>query len=320
MKRMLKVVAVAMMLMLPGTIMAQKKVVKEVKKIVKSDNFDVNTYHKAQGMIRAAMTNDETKGDPETWLVAAKVELGLYGILQVRKMMNDDNSGVKESGQALLDAYDYMTQALKLDTIRMVDKAGNPLIDSKTGKQAIKTKYSEEIKGMLKAHATDYGVAASELILAEDYTMAYRLFDIGCDQYSSARDFDVLAEMRYFQMYAAMMMKSPDGLSVLNVWEKMLDNGEYDLAIAVCDRLITTTPNSADLYLLKGNTILNKVQNIVMDNPNSTTAELVPQLRPLLEKALSVFEAGAAIEPENTWIQQNIKNVNSMLEQTGSNK
>lgn len=312
MKQMLKVVAVAMMLMLPGTMLAQKNVVKEVKKIVKEDKSDVNTYHKAQSMIRAAMTNDETKGDPETWLVAAKVELGLYRNLQVRKMIYGDNSGVKESGQALLDAYDYMSQALKLDTIK--------LVDSKTGKQKIKTKHSEEIKGMLKTHATDCGEAASELILADEYTMAYRLFDIACDQYSSATDFDVLAEMRYYQMYVAILMNNPDGMSALNVWEKMLDNGEYDLALAVCDRLISTSPNSAYLYLLKGNTILNKVQNIVMDNPNSTTTELAPQLRPLLENALSVFKKGAELDPENTWIQQNIKNVNYMLEQAGNNK
>lgn len=306
------VVAIALVAWLPAH--AQKSVVKDVKKIIKKESADVDKYRRAQKQIVPALSHNETKDNAETWFVAGKVMYGLTNSLATHELLFGDDSEAIEKCHALIDGYAYMQHALQLDSIH-----GKP-------------KYSKDIWAMINWYIDDYKNFAMQLMTANDFEGAYKLFDIFCDLSPEIKSAADIAEARFYQMTAAQRMKQSDS-SFTDVLKKLLNAKQYDIAYAFIDQasdylgdeakvydmkaLVAEYQNDIDAAILFGlkaveinsadsQRLFNlgrlnclKAEKIIQDNPNSGVANLKSQLQPLYEVALRYFNKATDIDPEN---------------------
>lgn len=187
---------------------AQNSNVDEAKKVISGLSLTVDSYNKAFNKLKPALTNDETRNKAETWALANRIKIEQYD-----KYMDNRRVGkkidVKAMGHTLLDAYDYSLIALKLDTIHVLDKKGQPVIDKKTKRPKVRTKYSKEVVNRLVDHHDSYRMAGSELYNIKDWEGAYQAWDDYCllaartDDPRWVKPDSVLAEVRYYQGIAA---------------------------------------------------------------------------------------------------------------------
>ena len=187
---------------------AQNSNVDEAKKVISGLSLTVDSYNKAFNKLKPALTNDETRNKAETWALANRIKIEQYD-----KYMDNRRVGkkidVKAMGHTLLDAYDYSLIALKLDTIHVLDNKGQPVIDKKTKRPKVRTKYSKEVVNRLVDHHDSYRMAGSELYNIKDWEGAYQAWDDYCllaartDDPRWVKPDTVLAEVRYYQGIAA---------------------------------------------------------------------------------------------------------------------
>ena len=180
----------------------------EAKKVISGLSLTVDSYNKAFNKLKPALTNDETRNKAETWALANRIKIEQYD-----KYMDNRRVGkkidVKAMGHTLLDAYDYSLIALKLDTIHVLDNKGQPVIDKKTKRPKVRTKYSKEVVNRLVDHHDSYRMAGSELYNIKDWEGAYQAWDDYCllaartDDPRWVKPDSVLAEVRYYQGIAA---------------------------------------------------------------------------------------------------------------------
>ena len=186
----------------------QHLLVDQAKKMLSGLTMTVDSYDKAFNKLKPALTNDETRNRAETWALANRIKIEQYD-----KYMDNRRVGkkmdIKAMGHTLIDAYDYSLIALKLDTIHVLDKKGNPVIDKKTRKPQVKTKYSKDVVNRLVEHHDDYRLAGSELYNVKDWDGAYQAWDYYCQMASRTDDKrwikpdSLVAEVRYYQGIAA---------------------------------------------------------------------------------------------------------------------
>ena len=191
-----------------STANAQNSNVDEAKKVISGLSLTVDSYNKAFNKLKPALTNDETRNKAETWALANRIKIEQYD-----KYMDNRRVGkkidVKAMGHTLLDAYDYSLIALKLDTIHVLDNKGQPVIDKKTKRPKVRTKYSKEVVNRLVDHHDSYRMAGSELYNIKDWEGAYQAWDDYCllaartDDPRWVKPDSVLAEVRYYQGIAA---------------------------------------------------------------------------------------------------------------------
>lgn len=143
------------------TASAQMDLVKEVERTVKSGNYD---YPTLKTNIEAITTNEESKGNVKTWIVAGDAAFNYYDRLFLNLQMGQDVDK-KAMGSAILDGYDYLVSALPLDTV--VDEKGK--VKAKESKKIVKTIADNY------AHFNNAGVFLWEV---EDYAGAYKAWDI----------------------------------------------------------------------------------------------------------------------------------------------
>ncbi len=159
---------------------AQQRVVNEVKKEISGLSLTVDNYKNSLKKITKTLENDETKEKAEPWWIAGKIQYAIYD-----KMMNNKAAGEKinqvEAGLALIDGYDKFLTALDKDSTKVTDKKGNPVIDKRTKKCKVKTKYSQDIVNRVVDHMIDYSAVAGDFYLANDWEHAYRAWDIYCE-------------------------------------------------------------------------------------------------------------------------------------------
>ena len=189
-------------------VVAQHLLVDQAKKDLSGLTMTVDSYNKAFNKLKPALTNDETRNRAETWAIANRIKIELYD-----KYMDNRRVGkkidIRAMGHALIDAYDYSLIALKLDTIHILDKKGKPVIDKKTKRPRVKTKFSKDIVNRLVEHHDDYRIAGSELYNVKDWDGAYQVWDYYCQMASRTDDprwikpDSIVAEARYYQGIAA---------------------------------------------------------------------------------------------------------------------
>ena len=140
---------------------AQKSLVKEVEREVKSNPA---SYFDAVNKIRPAFNNEETAKDAYTYFVPGKAAFGYYDDQSVRAQMGQD---VKKEliGRSMLEGYDFFQKALPLDTV--VDAKGK-----------VKTKYSKDIVKIVANHYNDFNNAALFLWEKEDYGNAVKCWEL----------------------------------------------------------------------------------------------------------------------------------------------
>lgn len=187
---------------------SQQLALDQAKKAISGLTMTVDSYNKAFSKLKPALTHEATSGRAETWALANRIKIEQYD-----KYMDNRRVGkkvdAKAMGHTLIDAYDYALTALQLDTVRILDKKGQPVIDKKTKRPKVKTKYSKEVVNRLIAHQDNYRIIGSELYNLKDWEGAYTAWDDYCKM--SARTDDprwpkpdsLVAEVRYYQGIAA---------------------------------------------------------------------------------------------------------------------
>ena len=130
---------------------SQHLLVDQAKKAITGLTMTVDSYDKAFNKLKPALSNDETRNQAETWALASRIKVEQYD-----KYMDNRRVGkkidAKAMGHSLLDAYEYSLTALKLDTIHILDKKGNYVIDKKTHRPRVRTKYSKDVLNRLVEH------------------------------------------------------------------------------------------------------------------------------------------------------------------------
>ena len=220
---------------------AQRSNVAEAKKAISGLTMTVDSYNKAFNRLQPALTNDETRNRAETWALANRIKVELYD-----KYMDNLRVGkkidVKAMGHALLDAYDYSLIALKLDTIFILDNKGQRILDKKTKRPQVRTKYSKDITNRMIDHHDDYRMVGSELYNVKDWKGAYQAWEDYClmaardDDPRWSKDDSLVAEVRYYQGIAA--WQKADTLDAVRLFEVARNTGynhkeAYDYAL-VC--------------------------------------------------------------------------------------
>ena len=196
---------------------AQQRVINEVKKEISGLTLTIDNYNNSLKKINKALENNETKDKAEAWWIAGKIHFSIYD-----KMMNNRAAGEKvkstDAGMALIYGYDKFQIALSKDTIKVLDKKGRPVIDKKTGKCKVKTKYSQDIMNKITDHLVDYSAVAGDFYLAGDWGNAYRAWDIYCETAKSdwakkkkiEENDSIIGYNRFFQGLAAYQDKKYD--------------------------------------------------------------------------------------------------------------
>lgn len=140
---------------------AQKNLLKEVENTVKGGNFN---YTEVKEKIASITTNPETKDNVKAWMAAGNAAFAHYDGLFLQLQMGQEVDK-KEMGNAIVDGYNYMIQALPLDTV--VDAKGK--VKAKESKKILKT-IAENY-----AHFNNAGIFLWE---AQDYKGAYEAWGI----------------------------------------------------------------------------------------------------------------------------------------------
>lgn len=258
---------------------AQKSLVKEVEG--KAKGFDAD-YAAARTTLAPALTNDESKGEAQTWYVAGTVEFGEYDSLLGKRSVGQ---AVDEAamGEALVKGYDYFMTAFPLDTIPELEKDGTPKLN-KDGSAKVKTKYSKDMAKKLAAHYNDYAVGGQYLWAAQKYPEAYQAWAIytslpsnpslGKDAPVAAND-TIVGEIAYFKGLAAWQAQNlDDALVAFKEAQKLGYNQTslYDYAIGVAAQkqdnptIIQWAEHANKLF---GDTIATYLTIIVSDKINN---------------------------------------------------
>lgn len=196
------------MLLMTLDVAGQQLAVDQAKKAITGLTMTVDSYNKAFVKLQPALTNDETRNRAETWALANRIKVEQYD-----KYMDNRRVGkkidIKAMGHTLIDAYEYSINALKLDTIHILDKKGNPVIDKKTQRPKVRTKFSKDVVNRLVAHHDNYRIVGSELYNVKDWEGAYKAWEYYCLMASRTDDprwpvpDSLVAEVRYYQGIAA---------------------------------------------------------------------------------------------------------------------
>ncbi|MEZ3577406.1 MAG: tetratricopeptide repeat protein [Muribaculaceae bacterium] len=145
---------------------AQMSVVKDAQRAAKEGQ----PFSEVVGIITPALTNPETAGSSDTWMVPGKAAYDQYDKLVANKQLHMFKNAQDTINQDMLlvPAYEYYMKALAVDTI--IDKKGKP-----------KTKNSKKILDTFVGHLNDYYMAGAELYNFQKYDDAFKAFGIFID-------------------------------------------------------------------------------------------------------------------------------------------
>ena len=142
------------------TASAQKSLVKEVERNLKSDPTSYPAQMKA---LAPAFTNPETASDPQPYFIAGKAAYDYYNRQSVFAQMGKDVDK-KQLGLAVLEGIEYFKKALPLDSVP--DEKGK-----------IKPKHSKDIMKTVAGSYNDFNNAAIYLWEAQDYPDAVKAWN-----------------------------------------------------------------------------------------------------------------------------------------------
>ncbi|MGM9802600.1 MAG: tetratricopeptide repeat protein [Muribaculaceae bacterium] len=277
---------------------AQNKLVDEVKSEIGSMSANSGTFNGARSKIKAALTNEESKGNAATWYIAGKASYGYYdkctGEKAIGKQVDD-----KEMGKALLEGYDYFMKALELDKVPELEKDGTPKVDKKTGEAKYKTKYSKDILSIIAGHVNDFYAAGNGLYDAKDYSNAAKCWGVFCDfqdaeylgKFKPALADTTVAQMRFYEGVAA--WQAEELQHALEAFEKSrkkgyTDKDVFDYALSVAAGIPnsdeTVVAIAKEAYPLYGNKDNMYVRIIVNDLLNK---EKYDDANQLLDKTIA---------------------------------
>ncbi|MBP5560398.1 MAG: tetratricopeptide repeat protein [Muribaculaceae bacterium] len=216
---------------------AQQRLVEQVKKDIASLKVGADDYRRAARKLEPALNHDDTKDKADTWLLAGKIRFSLYDAMMKTRAAGKEIDK-KEAATALLEGHEMMAKALSLDTVPILDKNGNPVIDKRTQRPKVKTRVSGRIVKEELTHLVDFGAAGGDLFMDKQWRKAYDAWGVYCELSQSpaamkqkvAAPDSVVGYYRFFQ-----------GLAAYHA-------GEYDNAVARFSDALAKGYESKQLY------------------------------------------------------------------------
>ena len=161
-----------------NALLAQKRVVDQVKQDLNNMSLNIDNYKNAISNIAPALQDEETKKDAEAWYIAGIANFRLYDKCMQLKSIGQSDIDENLMYSSLLAGYDNMQQALTFDSVIVKDKKGNIKYD-KNNKPKVKTKFSKKIVNILYEHFNDFRLAGGVLYVKQkNYASAYKAWDI----------------------------------------------------------------------------------------------------------------------------------------------
>ena len=210
-----------------------------------------------------------------------------------------------------------------------IANAGNVYLEASDWANAAKA-YGNFADIARSAFAIANGVAPADSVLSQvRFFQGYSQYQI--QDFANAYDsFTKARKMGYTENNIVDFQTS----SLANMVQKMLDNDEFDKAKNFIENALAGDPNNATLHDIMGFTMELKdgidaalpfyrhaaevdpnypnahfdvgrclylqAQKIIDDNPNATTQQLVPKLKPIYDEAIPYLKKAIELDPENT--------------------
>ena len=229
MNNMRKTLLMAALVLISAGCMAQKANVNKAKSLILSETPD---YDQARQLIGAALANDETKNQANTWYVAGLI--GYQQNVQANRMaLLNQPLDQDQVGQAIMESYDYWVKADEIAMTPTLDKKGRDVVDTKTRNNIVK----KMLEYYQNQEFIKYGVHLNE---QRDFKGAYNVFmrhlkmrDLPMmqeDKLQSQMPKDTIYEQYeyYAALFAIQAKMHNEAIAVL----EDLKNGEFE-AIAV---------------------------------------------------------------------------------------
>lgn len=269
---------------------AQTSLVKDLSNQMKLKSPD---YKQIAEQIKPALTNPETAGDVEAWVLAGKANINLFDNLWKLQAIGQDVDAVL-MGNSLMDGINDYIKALPLDTI--VDAKGKT-----------KTKYSKEIIKQINENYSQLNNVAASLYNDRDYIGAYRAWDmvltipknpvLGKNAPAAMAD-TLQSEVAFNMGIAAWQADSIQ--DALNSFKKAIKLGytkknAYDYAIATAAQLqLNDEVNAlaAEAYPLYGNEDPKFLQILINEKINN---EQYDDARKMLDEAIAATPNNAQL-------------------------
>ncbi len=224
-----KTLLMAALVLISAGCMAQKANVNKAKSLILSETPD---YDQARQLIGAALANDETKNQANTWYVAGLI--GYQQNVQANRMaLLNQPLDQDQVGQAIMESYDYWVKADEIAMTPTLDKKGREVVDTKTRNNIVK----KMLEYYQNQEFIKYGVHLNE---QRDFKGAYNVFmrhlkmrDLPMmqeDKLQSQMPKDTIYEQYeyYAALFAIQAKMHNEAIAVL----EDLKNGEFE-AIAV---------------------------------------------------------------------------------------
>ena len=293
-----KTLSIFILGMLAFAACAQQRVVSEVKKSIEGLTLSVDNIKGAMNRLKPALTNDETKHLAETWYVAGRVQYRLYDKYVSNRTIGQ-RVDIKAMGHALIDGYEYFDKALKLDTT-IEEKNGRPVIDRKTMRPKVKTKFSQDIVRRINERLNDYNKVGGELYNVKDWDGAYQAWEIFCQlaQRSVTIPDTILGQTRYFQ--AITRWQQNDNRNAADFFARARELGynkkeAFDYALVCLSALnddAGIVRTAAEAYESFGTADLQYIRILINNYINK---EEYAQANDLIDKAIAVNDGDAEL-------------------------
>lgn len=224
-----KALLMAALVLISAGCMAQKGNVNKAKSLILSEDPD---YDQARQLIGAALVNEETKDQANTWFVAGLI--GYQQDVQANRMALIGQAIDQDKiGQGIMESYDYWIKADQIAMTPTLDKKGREVVDTKT--------HNNIAKKMLEYYQNQefvkYGVHLNE---QRDFKGAYNVFmrHLTMRDLPMMQDEKLLAQMpkdtiyQQYEYYAALFAIQaklhPEAIAVL----EDMKSGDFE-AIAI---------------------------------------------------------------------------------------
>ena len=165
MNNMRKTLLMAALVLISAGCMAQKANVNKAKSLILSETPD---YDEERQLLGAALANDETKNQANTWYVAGLI--GYQQNVQANRMaLLNQPLDQDQVGQAIMESYDYWVKADEIAMTPTLDKKGREVVDTKTRNNIVK----KMLEYYQNQEFIKYGVHLNE---QRDFKGAYNVF------------------------------------------------------------------------------------------------------------------------------------------------
>lgn len=224
-----KALLMAALVLIGAGCMAQKSNVNKAKSLILSEDPD---YDQARQLIGAALANEETKDQANTWFVAGLI--GYQQDVQANRMALIGQAIDQDKiGQGIMESYDYWIKADQIAMTPTLDKKGREVVDTKTHNNIAKKMFEY----YQNQEFVKYGVYLNE---QRDFKGAYNVFmrHLTMRDLPMMQDEKLLAQMpkdtiyQQYEYYAALFAIQaklhPEAIAVL----EDMKSGDFE-AVAI---------------------------------------------------------------------------------------